>query len=80
MIDVPGEPPIADDQLQLHALGPTPGERWRNKNTRGIVTVLSVDQRSYCWVTMRVAGTVQTLTLARFERAFESYQPTNGRQ
>lgn len=72
---VDGEPEIGAEQWILPGLGPALGSRWRNRNTRSIVTVLAVDQRRFGWVTIRTLAGPATITLARFERAFEPHQP-----
>lgn len=75
-----GEPDIGGEQLQLLGLGPLLGGRYRNVNTGKVVTVLEVIARLRTWVTIRTPAGPQTITLASFERHFESYQPTKGRQ
>lgn len=72
-------PVIHPGQEHLPGMGPAAGERYRNRNTGSIVTVLANTQRRYGWVTIRVAGTVQDVTVASFERHFERMQPTNRR-
>lgn len=64
-------PPPGEIQLQLAGMGPVAGERYRNRNTGTIVAVLRVDQRRIGWVTIRVNGAEQTITLASLERSFE---------
>lgn len=75
-----GEPPLGPEQLSLLDAVPKSGERWRNVNTGSIAAILTSEQRRYGWVTIRIAGSVQTLTIANFLRHFTPYQPTNGRQ
>jgi hypothetical protein len=62
--------PDGSEQLLLPGLGPVAGECYRNVITGTIVTVLAVNQRRKAWVTIRVLGEQQTLTLAGFTRAF----------
>jgi hypothetical protein len=47
------------------------GERWRNRNTGTIATVLGIECRRYGWVTIRTAGTVQPVRIATFFKFFE---------
>lgn len=63
-----GQPTV--EQLALLGLGPTVGDRYRNKNTGAICTVLYTEQRKYNWVTIRIHGESATLTLARFVEVF----------
>lgn len=77
---VEGEPPTGNDQLSLLGEIPAPGQRWRNVNTGSICAILKVEQRRFAWVTIRVAGSTQTVTLSNFLKHFTTYQPTNGRQ
>lgn len=70
---VEGEPDVGGEQLTLPGMGPAAGSRWRNRNTGSIVTVLAVTQARYGWVTIRTPAGPGTITLARFERAFEPF-------
>lgn len=70
MPDVTVNPYIDENQLVLPGLGPVEGERYVNVNTGTIVAVLKVDQRKAGWVTLRVHGEQQTITVASFERTF----------
>jgi hypothetical protein len=72
--------PLDAEQLTLPGLSPAAGSRWRNRNTGSIAAVLRVDQRHKGWLTMRIAGSEQTVTVASFLRHFTPYQSTNGRQ
>lgn len=80
MSAVEGEPAIGPEQLSLLEEIPAPGQRWRNVNTGSLVTILKTEQRRFAWVTIRVAGSTQTVTLANFLKHFALYQPTTGRQ
>ena len=64
-------PFIHDTQLPLSGLGPLPGERWRNRNTGTIVSVISTEQKRHGWVTIRAHGTPATVKVARFLAVFE---------
>ena len=64
-------PFVGEDQLALPGLGPMVGERWRNVHTGTIVAVVGLEQRKHGWVTIRVYGNRQTLTIARFLKVFE---------
>lgn len=65
------EPYVDSGQLLLPGVGPVVGERWRNRNTGSIAVVLGVEQRRHGWVTIRILGEQQTITLATLERVFE---------
>jgi hypothetical protein len=67
---------LEPQQLALQGMTPAPGERWRNVNTGSIAVVLRLEQRSYGWVTIRIVGSEQTLTIANFLRHFTPHQPT----
>ena len=58
-------------QLHFPGMGPAVGGRYRNRNTGHVASVISVAQRRYGWVTIRVAGETQTIRLDRFERIFQ---------
>lgn len=71
MSTFPGPAPvIAPGQETLPGMGPGVGERWRNVNTGTIVTVLGCRQARYSWVTLRIHGEQQEITLAAFNRTF----------
>lgn len=78
--DSPTEPAIGDDQLSLLPADPQPGERWTNVNTHSVAVILKSEQRRYGWVTIRIAGSVQVVTIANFHRHFTPYKSPNGRQ
>lgn len=61
---------IAGEQMILIGMGPQSGERYRNRNTGVIATVLDVTQRHYAWVTLRIHGEQSTIPLAQFQRVF----------
>lgn len=58
---------IDPDQLPLFPEDPQPGDRYRSTHTRTIATVVKVDQRRFAWVTLRVRGELQTVTLAKLQ-------------
>lgn len=60
------------DQLALDNLAPTAGDMYRNVHTLEITTVLSVVQRTYCWVKFRKSDRESELPLGSF---LEHYQP-----
>ena len=63
----PGPAPFVHrEQLPLPGLGPMEGERYRNRATGTLATVVRVDQRRYGWVTVRIRGGEQTLRLDSF--------------
>jgi hypothetical protein len=64
-------PFIAPEQMALPGLGPSIGERWRNRGTETIVAILGVEQRRQGWVTIRVGGNVQTIQISTLQRTFE---------
>lgn len=67
----PSELPFVHaEQLLLPGMGPLAGERYRHRTTGNIVTVLAVTPRKCSWVTLRVMGEQQTITLAQFQRTF----------
>lgn len=70
MSDPAPAPFVHDEQLALPGLGPVAGERYRNRNTGGIVSVVRTTQHEYGWVTIRVMGAEQQITLASFQRTF----------
>lgn len=80
MSAVEGEPAIDNDQLSLLEEIPAPGQRWRNVNTGSICAILKVEQRRFAWVTIRIAGSTQTVTLSNFLKHFSTFTTTNGRQ
>lgn len=66
-----GLPFIDPGQLPIEGLGPMPGDRYRNRNTGTICAVLALEHRRTDWVTVRIMGETQVLTLARFTAVFE---------
>lgn len=70
MTELAEQLPGGGEQLLLPGLGPVAGERYRNRTTGTIVAVLAVTQRRKAWVTIRVLGEQQTVTLASFGRTF----------
>lgn len=67
-----GELPfVHGTQLTFPGLGPAVGDRYRNRNTGTICAVLGIEQRRGAWVTVRILGETQALTLATFEKQFE---------
>jgi hypothetical protein len=64
-------PYVHSTQLALPGLGPSVGERWRNRNTGTIVAILGVKQSRHGWVTIRHGGGEQTIKIATLQRTFE---------
>lgn len=61
---------FADEQLMMPGFGVAVGDRYANRSSGTIVTVLAVEQRRYAWVTIRVLGEEQTITLDALARQF----------
>lgn len=77
----PDQLPLLDPgQGMLPGLGPVVGDRWCSIHTNTIATVLSIAQRRYGWVTLRIRGEHQTLRIDKFLEHFELYKSPNGRQ
>jgi hypothetical protein len=66
----PTEPRPAHQQLAFDTLGVVFGGRYRNNNTGTLCVVLAAEQRHHQWVTIRIHGEMQTLTVANFLRQF----------
>lgn len=58
-------------QLAIPTLAPTVGERWRNRNTGTICTILALQQRHYNWLTVRIDGREQIIAVANFLQHFD---------
>lgn len=71
-VSAPADRPFIDPgQLTIPGLGPQAGERYRNRNTDTIVTVLGVRQGRFAWVTCRILGSEQEIRGDRFAAVFE---------
>lgn len=80
-MSTPAPPPYIDPgQMILPGLGPIAGERYRNKNTGSIVTVLGIRQGRYQWVRIRTPAGEGEITAARFQEFFTPYRKPTGRQ
>jgi hypothetical protein len=55
------------DQLFLPGLGPISGDRYVNKGTGVIVTVLRLHKGRRTWVTLRYNGRERVITIEEFE-------------
>jgi len=64
------DPLITDPGVtaMLPGMGPQPGDRYKNRAINLHAVVLSINQRRYCWVSIRVNGQAQELRLDEFER------------
>lgn len=71
MTDQAELPFVHGTQLVFDRFGPKAGDRYRNRNTGTICAVLGIEQHRSAWVTVRIFGETQTLTLATFEKQFE---------
>lgn len=61
--------PIDDNGISaLPGLGPTPGDRYRNRHANVIATVVAVQQRRYAWVLLRWNDREEEFRLDEFER------------
>lgn len=58
------------EQQVLGDLAPRAGERWRNRGSGAIVTVLEVEQRAKAWVRIRVGGRESTIQVSSLLRSF----------
>ena len=59
-------------QAALPGLGPTPGDRWRNKGIDLICIIVAVEQRRRCWVIIRVRNGETEITL---DDLYEFWRP-----
>jgi hypothetical protein len=58
------------DQLSLLADVPVAGDRYRTEHQDRIATVLRVEQRRRCWVTVRINGQEREFKLTTFQEHF----------
>lgn len=59
-----------DEQLPLLPEMPLPGERWWNEGIGRIVTVMRLEQRRQCWITIRVNNEEHEMSLPGFLNAY----------
>jgi hypothetical protein len=58
---------------QLPGMGPEIGSVWRNRHSGCLYTIVGVQQRLRCWVTVRGVDGEREISLSEFDR---SYMPT----
>jgi len=57
---------------QLPGLGPVPGQVWRNRHSGDWYTIVSLQQRRTCWVTLRGVYGEREISLQDLETYYQA--------
>lgn len=58
----------------LPGLGPVPGDVWVSKGDGSMFTIVDIQQRKRCWVTVRGRGGEREILLGNLERYYRPHR------